>query len=68
MQCRDGVGACPDELDSSGTCQNDIFDISGYIENAIQCVSYSKNFSTGELRRLCASTASNLAINLQLCK
>jgi len=46
VQCRAGIGACPDTLDSSGNCTNDVTDVAGSITNGQQCVSYTRPFST----------------------
>ena len=46
LQCRAGVGACPDTLDSSGKCTNDVTDVSGSVTDGKQCVSFVKHFST----------------------
>ena len=48
FQCRAGVGACPDVMDSSGLCTNDVFNIEGSINNGVQCVSFTRNFTTSE--------------------
>lgn len=48
MQCRNGVGVCPDELDSSGECTNDVFGVSGSRSNGEQCVTYSRNLTTSK--------------------
>ena len=48
VQCRAGVGACPDTLDSSETCTNDIMDVSGSVTNGQQCVSFTRPFSTSK--------------------
>ena len=47
LQCRGGVGACPDEMDSSGSCTNDVSDVSGWKENGQQCVVFTRRFATG---------------------
>ena len=46
FQCRDGEGACPDEMDSSGSCTNDISNITGFVTDGQQCVSFTRQFST----------------------
>ena len=46
MQCRAGVGACPDTMDSSGTCSNDVSEVTGFIRNGQQCVAFTRPFST----------------------
>ena len=48
VQCRAGVGACPDMLDSSGTCTNDITLGGGFSEEGQQCVVFSRNFAAGK--------------------
>ena len=47
-QCRAGVGACPDTLDSRGTCTNDVTEVTGFVSNGQQCVSFVRPFSTSE--------------------
>ena len=44
------MGACPDEMDSSGSCTNDVSDVSGWKENGQQCVVFTRRFATGEHR------------------
>ena len=51
VQCRAGVGACPDTLDSSGTCTNDVTLVRGFSEDGQQCVVFSRNFAAGKLGR-----------------
>ena len=46
FQCRSGEGACPDTLDISGNCTNDVYNVEGSVEDGIQCVSFTRNFST----------------------
>ena len=48
FQCRDGEGACPDEMDSSGSCTNDISNITGFVTDGQQCVSFTRQFNTCE--------------------
>ena len=48
VQCSDGVGACPDILDSSGSCTNDAYDVEGSITDGVQCVSFTRNLTTGK--------------------
>ena len=49
-QCRAGVGACPDTLDSSGMCTYDITDVSGSVVDGKQCVSFTRPFSTCKIQ------------------
>ena len=49
VQCRAGVGVCPDTEDSSGTCTNDVNLLGGFSENGQQCVAFSRNFAAGKL-------------------
>ena len=50
LQCRDGVGVCPDkESSAGGTCREDNFDISGSVKDGVTCVTYSRHFDTGGL-------------------
>ena len=49
MQCRGGVGVCPDTLDSRGTCADNVTVVSGYSFNRKQCVSFIRPFETGLL-------------------
>ena len=51
-QCRDGVGACPDTLDLSGTCTNDVTLIQGFRQDGQQCVVFSRNFDAGIMTAL----------------
>ena len=46
MQCRAGVGACPDTMDSSGTCTNDVSNVTGFVADGQQCVAFTRPFST----------------------
>ena len=46
MQCRAGMGACPDTMDSSGTCSNDVTDVTGFVADGQQCVAFTRPFST----------------------
>ena len=47
IQCSNGLGACPDTLDSSGSCTNDAYNVSGSITDGVQCVSFTRNLTTG---------------------
>ena len=50
MQCRGGEGACPDTLDSTaGSCTDDVFDVSGLVEEGRQCISFTRPFNPSEL-------------------
>ena len=51
MQCRAGVGACPDTMDSSGTCTNDVSDVTGFVRDGQQCVAFTRPFTTS--KRVC---------------
>ena len=46
MQCRAGVGACPDTMDSSETCSNDVSNVTGFVADGQQCVAFTRPFST----------------------
>ena len=48
LQCRNGVGACPDTVDSRGVCTNDVALVQGWKENGQQCVVFSRNFTSGQ--------------------
>ena len=48
MQCRAGVGACPDTMDSSGTCTNDVTDVTGFVRDGQQCVAFTRPFTTSK--------------------
>ena len=49
-QCRVGRGACPDTVDTTtgGTCTNDISDVSGFIQEGQQCISFTRPFNPCE--------------------
>ena len=64
VQCRAGLGACPDTLDSSGTCTNDISDVSGSVADGKQCVSFTRPLSTCKRYRYCLSIALRLDIDI----
>ena len=52
MQCRGGAGACPDTIDSTtgaaGTCTNDVTDVSGFVQEGQQCISFTRPFNPGK--------------------
>ena len=48
LQCVNGVGACPDEVDLTGSCTNDILSVSGSKEGGQQCVIYTRSFATSK--------------------
>lgn len=48
MQCRAGQGACPDTLDSRGSCSNDVTLVTGLKKDGQQCVVYSRKFAAGQ--------------------
>ena len=48
LQCRTGLGVCPDALDDRGTCSNDVLNVHGTTTNRKQCVSFTRPFRTGE--------------------
>ena len=48
VQCRGGVGACPDTEDSSGTCTNHVTLVGGFSEDGQQCVTFTRNFAAGK--------------------
>ena len=52
VQCRQGVGVCPDDLDSRGTCNDDVKSVSGFNVNRLQQVSFSRPFTTGKIMLL----------------
>ena len=45
-KCRAGMGACPDTMDSSGTCTNDVTDVTGFVRDGQQCVGFTRPFAT----------------------
>ena len=47
MQCRGGRGACPDTVDTTtgGTCTNDVSDVSGFVQDGQQCISFTRPFN-----------------------
>ena len=59
MQCRAGVGACPDTMDSSGTCTNDVTDVTGFVRDGQQCVAFTRPFTTSK-RLVIIVTANSL--------
>jgi hypothetical protein len=46
-QCRGGSGACPDTVDATvgSVCTNDVSDISGFVEEGQQCISFTRPFN-----------------------
>ncbi len=48
MQCRNGAGACPDALDRSGSCTDDVTVLGGVRDNGVQWISFKKPFMTSE--------------------
>ena len=42
VQCRGGDGVCADEVYGGASCSNDITAIDGYVEDAQQCVTFSR--------------------------
>ena len=50
VQCRGGSGACPDTIDTStgSTCTNDVTDVSGFVQNGQQCISFTRPFNPGK--------------------
>ena len=51
MQCRGGTGACPDTVDTTTgrNCTNDVSDVSGFIQDGQQCISFTRPFTPGEV-------------------
>ena len=48
-QCRGGSGACPDTVDTTvGSCSNDVTDVSGFVQEGQQCISFTRPFSPGK--------------------
>ena len=49
-QCRGGQGACPDTLDATtgSTCTNDVSDVSGFVQDWQQCISFTRPFNPSE--------------------
>ena len=47
MQCRGGRGACPDTVDTAtgGTCTSDVSDVSGFVQDGQQCISFTRLFN-----------------------
>ena len=52
VQCRAGIGVCPDVVDSRGTCTDDVKSVSGFNANRVQQVSFSRPFTTGKIMLL----------------
>ena len=50
LQCRAGQGACPDTSDTTagGSCTNDVSDVSGFVQDGQQCISFTRPFNPGE--------------------
>ena len=51
LQCRSGSGACPDTVDATtgSACINDVSDISGFVEEGQQCISFTRPFNPSKL-------------------
>ena len=51
MQCHGGSGACPDTIDTStgSTCTNDVTDVSGFVQEGQQCISFARPFNPSKL-------------------
>ena len=49
-QCRGGSGACPDTVDTTtgSTCTNDVTDVSGFVQEGQQCISFTRPFNPSE--------------------
>ena len=51
IQCRGGRGACPDTVDTTtgGPCTNDVSDVSGFVQEGQQCISFTRPFNPSKL-------------------
>ena len=65
LQCRNGVGACPDTVDSRGGCTNDVALVQGWKENGQQCVVFSRNFTSGQTLSV-SLTLSSLSLSFSV--
>ena len=47
IQCRNGAGVCPDTVDTTagGNCINDVSDVSGFVKDGQQCISFTRPFN-----------------------
>ena len=48
LQCRGGVGVCPDTLLASGTGTQDASIVAGDVTNTRRCIEYSRPLRTGK--------------------
>ena len=48
LQCRGGVGVCPDTLLASGSGTQDVSVVAGDVNNGRRCIEYSRPLSTGK--------------------
>ena len=48
LQCRGGVGVCPDTLLATGTGTQDVSIVAGDVVNNRRCIEYSRPLSTGK--------------------
>ena len=44
-----GQGACPDTVDSRGTCTNDATVVEGFRDDSQQCVTFTRPFTPGKI-------------------
>ena len=58
IQCRGGVGVCPDTLISGGTGTQDITGLTGRVENGMRCVEYQRPLSTSMCTTVCVCNIS----------
>ena len=48
LQCRGGVGVCPDTLLNSGSGTQDVSVVAGDVNNGRRCIEYSRSLTTGK--------------------
>ena len=49
LQCRGGVGVCPDTMLAGGNGTDNVYNVTGRVTNSLTCVKYYRLLNTGEL-------------------
>ena len=49
LQCRGGVGVCPDTMLAGGNGRDNVYNVTGRVTNSLTCVKYYRLLNTGEL-------------------
>ena len=67
LQCRSGIGVCPDTMLAGGNGRDDVSNVTGQLTNGLTCVKYLRFLNTGELHIVCVCVCVYVCVYVCVC-